>query len=166
MPCRKDNVYFCPRQYLDNLVNSILLGLTAVLAGTWVGAIIFHSAIVAPGVFRVLDEPSARRFLRDLFPRFFRFGIACGALLIVATAGAAALGSTLAPKLLAAAVAMTVLEVVSLRMVPAINAAKDSGEAGQARFARLHGLNVMLTLLILLIGIVVLFATGSAGGSA
>ena len=144
-------------------MDSILLGLTAVLAGTWVGAIVFHSAIVAPGVFRVLDESSARQFLRDLFPRFFRFGLACGALMIVATGSAVALGNALAPGLLTAAVVMTGLEAVSLWMVPAINAAKDAGQSGDTRFARLHRMSVLLTLVILITGVGVLYTAAATG---
>ena len=51
---------------------------------------------------------------------------------------------------------MTVLAIISLALVPRINAARDEGEAGAARFESLHRLSVLLTVLILLAGIVVL----------
>ena len=52
--------------------------------GAWVGAILFQSAIVAPSVFGVLDDAAARGFLRTLFPRFFRFGMICAGLCLLA----------------------------------------------------------------------------------
>ena len=64
----------------------LLVALSLVLAasGAWIGAILFQSAIVAPSVFSVLDEASARRFLRTLFPRFFRLGVICSGLSLAA----------------------------------------------------------------------------------
>ena len=56
-------------------------------AGVWIGAIVFQSAVVAPAVFVDLDEAAARSFLRTLFPRFFRLGLVCGALMLAALLG-------------------------------------------------------------------------------
>jgi hypothetical protein len=130
-------------------------------AGAWIGAIVFQSAVVAPTVFVDLDESAARVFLRRLFPRFFKLGLVCGALML---AGLALVGFD-APNALpiaALTVAMLVLEAASLWMVPAINAARDAGEAGKARFDRLHRLSVLFTVVILLLGIGVI-ALVSAG---
>lgn len=130
-------------------------------AGTWIGAIVFQSAVVAPTVFVDLDEPTARVFLRRLFPRFFKLGLVCGALML---AGLALLGFG-TPKALpiaALTIAMLVLEAASLWMVPAINAARDAGAAGKARFDRLHRLSVLFTVVILFLGVGVL-ALVSAG---
>ena len=133
------------------------------LAGSaWVGAIVFHSSVVAPAVFATLDDSGARLFLRDLFPKFFRFGLACGALIAAAVA-ALAISSSWSDGVLYLAVAtalMIALEVISLRMVPAINAARDAGTSGEARFRRLHGASVLLTVVILLLGIGVLALFG------
>ena len=135
----------------------LALSIAALAAAVWVGAIVFQSAIVARSVFTALDAPDASKFLRRLFPSFFRMGIVCGA---VMSAGFAflAFGSE-APYSawpFALSAAMTLLAAVSLAMVPGINAARDEGESGAARFERLHRLNVLLTVLILFAGIVVL----------
>ena len=142
-------------------MSSIAFGAAAVLIGTWIGAIIFHSAVVAPSVFAGLDEPTARRFLRDLFPKFFKLGLICGGLTLAAAGLALWFGAEGASALLAAALLMTILEGISLWMVPSINAARDAGAEGAARFTRLHRISVMLTVLILLIGIAVLYQLGS-----
>ncbi|MEM9072286.1 MAG: DUF4149 domain-containing protein [Myxococcota bacterium] len=142
-------------------MESIAMGIATVLVGTWIGAIIFHSAVVAPTVFRGLDEEAARSFLRTLFPKFFKLGLVCGTLTVVAAAVALAAGSDNALLLLGTAAGMTLLEGVSLAMIPAINAARDAGPAGAARFARLHKINVLLTVVILIVGLVVLYRLGA-----
>ena len=50
---------------MSNIIN-LLCGLVA-------GTIVFHSAIVAPTVFRTLGERDASVFLRTIFPKFFLF---------------------------------------------------------------------------------------------
>ncbi len=129
--------------------------LMTIAAGTWTGAIVFQSAVVAPAVFVDLDEAAARSFLRTLFPRFFRLGLVCGALMLAALLGlGVAAGWTATTIVLAAMTSvMIVLEAISLALVPHINAARDAGQAGEARFTRLHRTSVLLTVVILLLGI-------------
>lgn len=149
-------------------METLAVALLTTSAGVWVGSIVFQSAVVAPAVFVDLDEASARSFLRTLFPRFFRLGLICGALMLagllgyVAVAGWTATGVVLA----CTTVVMVMLEAISLAMVPHINAARDAGEAGRAKFARLHRTSVVLTVAILLLGVSVLavIAAGAAAG--
>ncbi len=137
--------------------------LLTISAGIWVGAIIFQTAVVAPVVFVDLNESAARTFLRTLFPRFYRLGLVCGALMM---AGLIWLGLVAGwpPSVVALAAvtaSMILLEAVSLWMVPKINAARDAGSAGEALFARLHRISVLLTIAILLLGIGVLAAVST-----
>lgn len=130
----------------------------------WVGAIVFQSAIVAPAVFAALDAENARLFLRTLFPRFFRLGIVCGSIMI---AGVIALGlvARWSDKLLtiaALSAIMLILQTVSLKLVPHINAARDAGEAGSARFHTLHRLSVGFTVVVLLMGTIALVIVGAS----
>ena len=135
----------------------LALSVATLGAAVWTGAIVFQSALVAPSVFSALEAPDASKFLRRLFPSFFRLGIVCG---VVTTAGFAFVAflsgpaHVLWPLVLSAT--MTLLAIVSLLMVPGINAARDAGESGAARFERLHRLSVLLTVAILLGGIIVL----------
>ena len=121
-------------------------------AGSWIGAIVFQTAVVAPTVFVDLDEAAARVFLRRLFPRFFKLGLICGVLMLV---GLALVGFDAPNGLPIAALtaAMLILEAASLWMVPAINTARDAGAAGKARFDRLHRVSVLFTVVILILGI-------------
>lgn len=137
------------------------VSLFLVAAGTWVGTIIFHSAIVAPTVFTSFAESDARLFLRKLFPRFFKLGLLCGVLMLVGLT-LVGLDSTSVQLVAALTTAMLVLEASSLAMVPGINAARDAGPSGEARFRRLHRINVLLTVVVLLLGIGVLVATAFA----
>lgn len=135
------------------------LGIFAAIgaAGIWAGSIVFHSAVVAPATFKVLSADDAGLFLRRLFPAFFRFGLVCGALMIVGLLLALGPRAALTSLTMALAIAMCVLQVICLAMVPAINAARDQGEAGRQRFGRLHGINVMLTLGVLVMGVIVIY---------
>ena len=144
-------------------MESLAIALITLAAGTWVGAIIFQSAVVAPAVFVDLDAESARRFLRTLFPRFYRLGLICGVLIMLGVATVAVLTGW-SERLAIAGVAtltMVFLQVISLRLVPRINAARDSGDAGQGRFERLHRISVVLTVVILIIGVGLLSFIGA-----
>ncbi|MEJ2534569.1 MAG: DUF4149 domain-containing protein [Gammaproteobacteria bacterium] len=125
--------------------------LTLVLA-TWLGAIVLQSAVVAPVLFTALDEAQAGRVLRRLFPRFFRFGLVCGAIALacaVALLAGSAPGNAIRPLDLALLGAMAVAQALCLWLVPRINRARDEGTNGAGRFRRLHGLSVVLTLAVL-----------------
>ena len=141
------------------IANIVLLA----AAGAWVGAIVFQSAIVAPSVFTVLDESSARGFLRSLFPRFFRLGLVLGGLSLLAALAAGTTASwqdgTVAVATLAAAIAL--MAWLALAMIPAINAARDEGDAGQKRFTALHRLSVLLTLSMLMAGLAIIGIAGA-----
>ena len=47
------------------------MDLTLFLISIWVGSIIFFSAIIAPTVFKALDEKNAGIFLRAFFPKYY-----------------------------------------------------------------------------------------------
>ncbi len=134
-------------------------------AGTFVGKIVFQSFVVAPTVFGSLDEPSARRFLRDVFPKFYRLGLGCGGVMLAALifAGTAGRWTGVIVSLTALTAAMIVLEAVSLRIVPVINAARDAGQS--TRFDRLHRVSVGLTLLALALGISAVALLVTAAGA-
>lgn len=138
--------------------------LAALLAlGTWLGSIIFQSAVVAPVAFSSLDQDGARRLLRRLFPRFFRLGIACG---VVALSGIALAGRAPGSLVFLIVAGMLFANVIALAMVPAINAASDAGAAGKQRFRILHGTSVLLTLGVLAgcIAVVAMLTASLAGG--
>lgn len=96
--------------------------------------------------------------LRALFPRFFRLNAGAGAVAAAALLVAGLLQGW-PPALLwgaAGALAIAGCNVVSLGLVPSINAARDAGEAAAGRFAALHRLSVILTLAALILAAAVL----------
>lgn len=122
------------------------------------GALVFFAAVVAPTVFRALDEDAAGRFLRRLFPRYYLF-----------VAGAAALAAIgfvpLSPGMALAMAAITGGALFSRQVLtPRINAQRDRQRAGDAaagkRFDRLHKTSVIINTvqLALATGVIVTLA--------
>ena len=126
-----------------------MYGIT-VLISIWIGVIVFFSTIIAPTVFKTLDEKSAGVFLRAFFPKYYLFAIIIGL---------TALGLIMIFKiemsniLYMAIVSMTILSIISRFMIPIINNARDMGEKGKQKFNRLHALSVSLNVITLVIGL-------------
>ena len=126
-----------------------IYGIT-VLISIWVGVIIFFSAIIAPTVFKTLDEKSAGIFLRAFFPKYYLFAIVIG---LAALALIMIFDIKVSNILYIAIVSMTILSIISRFMIPMINNARDMGEKGKEKFNRLHMLSVSLNVITLVIGL-------------
>lgn len=138
----------------------LLIGILA-LAAMLVGGLIFAGGAVAPVAVKVLPEDAAARFLRAFWPRYYRAGAFGGAaltLVLGVLAPNATVGVHYAALLTALAALFTIGLWLALRMIPAINAARDG--ADPARFARLHGVVLGVTALALLAGVAFLVALG------
>ena len=121
-----------------------------VLVSIWAGVIIFFSAIIAPTVFKTLDEKSAGVFLRAFFPKYYLFAIVIG---LLALALIMVFGINIKDPLYISIVSMTILSIISRFMIPAINNARDLGEEGKTKFNRLHTISVLLNVITLVIGL-------------
>ena len=126
-----------------------MYGIT-VLISIWIGVIIFFSAIIAPTVFKTLDEKSAGVFLRAFFPKYYLFAIVIG---LAALALIMIFNIEMSNILYIAIVSMTILSIISRFMIPIINNARDMGEKGKQKFNRLHALSVSLNVITLVIGL-------------
>ena len=126
-------------------INGIL-----VLVSIWAGVIIFFSAIIAPTVFKTLDEKSAGVFLRAFFPKYYLFAIVIG---LLALALIMVFGINIKDPLYISIVSMTILSIISRFMIPDINNARDLGEEGKTKFNRLHTISVWLNIITLVIGL-------------
>lgn len=140
----------------------MLLTLLLAAIGVALGSIVFLSFVLAPVVFQTLDAAAASRLLRALFPRYYRLGLLCcatglGSAVLLASTHASIVTSGCAVLL----AAMTVSTAYSLRLVPRINAARDSGL--RARFEALHLRSVVLNAanLVLAVGALVLATMAS-----
>ena len=127
------------------------MDLTLFLISMWVGSIIFFSAIIAPTVFKALDEKNAGIFLRAFFPKYYIFGIILGFIALILGIKAMSL------ILVSMVVAMILLSIISRLMIPVINAARDMGVEGESRFKKLHTLSVFLNILTLIIGLIFIY---------
>ena len=126
-----------------------MYGIT-VLISIWIGVIVFFSAIIAPTVFKTLDEKSAGVFLRAFFPKYYLFAIVIG---LAALASIMIFNIEMSNILYIAIVSMTILSIISRFMIPIINNARDMGEKGKQKFNRLHTLSVSLNVITLVIGL-------------
>ena len=104
-------------------------------------------SIIAPAVFKTIDIQEAGPFLRNVFPKLFLVVLILSltSLLYLYFFGTKD-GVPLAVSF-ATAIAMTICYII----VPATNAAKDSGNEDQ--FKRLHTVSVLLTLTVLIINL-------------
>ena len=120
-----------------------------IIISIWSGTIIFFSAVVAPTVFKSLDEREAGVFLRAFFPKYYIFGIVLGAISIIYL-----LFSPVHSHLLYSIIAMTILTILGRMSIPIINKARDTNN--EQAFKRYHLISVMMNVLTLVIGIIIL----------
>ena len=120
-----------------------------ILVSIWSGVIIFFSAVVAPTVFKSLEEREAGVFLRAFFPKYYIFGIVLGVASVVIL-----MFMPVSAILTYAIVAMTLLTVLGRMSIPIINSARDSGD--EAGFKKYHLISVLMNVLTLIIGLVIL----------
>ena len=126
---------------MSNIIN-LLCGLVA-------GTIVFHSAIVAPTVFRTLGERDASVFLRTIFPKFFLFLT----LINVVNVLLALIDGQFGVMVMAAISA--VLMGIAYGIISMTNRSRDEGL--QQRFSQLHRVSVLLTVAVLSINVVAAF---------
>jgi hypothetical protein len=50
----------------------------ALAVATWLGNVVCVSFVVTPAAHGNFETPDARRFLRPIFPRYYRLGLLCG----------------------------------------------------------------------------------------
>jgi membrane associated rhomboid family serine protease len=123
--------------------------LITLLCGLVAGTIVFHSAIVAPTVFRTLGEHDASVFLRTIFPKFFVFLTFVN----VINFFLALIDGQFAVTVMAAISA--VLMGIAYGIIPLTNRSRDEGL--RQRFAKLHRVSVLLTVAVLSINVVAAF---------
>jgi hypothetical protein len=127
-----------------------VVGLIALAA--LAGGMGFFGAVVAPLVFRALEPPISGRFIRALFPHYYRFTFAAAAI--------AAIGLFPIAPWCAAVLALAALATLWLwlSLMPWLNVLRDSGQ--EAAFSRAHRLSVIVNQIELLIAVAVLVRIG------
>lgn len=153
-------------------MNQALRWLYLVSLVTWIGSIIFFSAIVAPTIFKVLKPEDRGEFLHQLFSKYYLLGMICAVvgiicvgllvfdrsfgkwpgvatLVLLAIMGAVNLWmrQSVAPQL---------TELRSQRTAIAAKGEPPSAEV-DAEFDSLHRLSVRMNVAVLLSGLVLVF---------
>ena len=119
--------------------------------GTWLGGILFFSAIVAPAAFTLFSSEQAGNIVNLTLGRLHLAGMVCGVIYLIATAAAAGTPAALlrpAPLLVLAMIALTFVSQFWIAgNMAAIRAqvsgpveALPAGDALRANFDRLHRL--------------------------
>ena len=116
------------------------MDLAILLSGIAAGAILFHTAIIAPTVFKTLEPAEVKIFLRAVFPKLFNLLVFLGIIMLVLFFFG--MGS------IYVALTTTILPLVCGRLVPATNKARDDGNT--KLFNNLHTVSVVLTIIVLL----------------
>jgi uncharacterized membrane protein len=155
-------------------MNNFLRFLQVFVIGTWLGAIIFFSFAVAPGVFGILaSRDEAGAVVGFALGRLHLMGVIAAIIYLVASLVLWRSSPTFG-KIAALAVVMMLLATLdsSYIVVPRMNAlraemgsvaATPASDARRAEFDRLHGVSVMLEGGILFMGILALSLTVKTG---
>jgi hypothetical protein len=108
----------------------------------WLGSVVCVSFVVTPMAHGTLAAAEARRFLRPLFPRYYRLGAICGfvALGVVLLGRAGLSQEELARLTVPVAIAMITTLVGGEWILPRMRDLDRDDE----RFARLHQVSAML----------------------
>ena len=136
----------------------LMAGLVCLIAA-YLGALVFGTGAVAPLMVRTLGEAGAAPLLRAYWPRFHGFAVGAGTLIMLCIAVGSVFSAV--PVMYSLLVVMlcalmTACFLLGWRLIPAINAARDSG--AEAEFSRLHRLDVMLVGLGMLLALLVIVA--------
>jgi len=151
------------------MLGTVLRSVESLGLGVWVGSILFFSFVAAPTAFRSLDTQNAGLFVRGIFPKYYLFGIICGALTLAAGAVYRAMRGDWAGR---SAVTLAIIGAMFLTTVyarqglmPVIErhrdarAAAEEGtpeyDAAHQKFRAGHRASVILNLAVLILGIVV-----------
>lgn len=137
------------------MLNAVLI----IALGVWLGAMVFFASVVAPTVFGTLEPMLAGHMIRQVFPRYYFFGLVS---LSIATL-ASLFASASSPWIIIACTAMVGITFYAREvLMPQVNAARDvmleAGEARAAEFKRLHQRSVQLNMVEMVVCVVVLYA--------
>ena len=119
----------------------------SIISGIICGIILLQTSVIAPSVFKYLNQNQTRDLLRAIFPKFFLFILFLGLFSLVI-----GLINDLHFDIQLIVSSLTViLSIICYFIIPATNAAKDNND--QNRFKILHKISVLSTVIILIANI-------------
>jgi len=125
--------------------------ISILISGVICGMILFQTLVVAPSVFKTMDESSTGLFLRSVFPRLFLIILTLGLLSVFLTT---VFGSPSSANIITSGFTVLGMSICYL-IVPATNRSRDDGN--KILFGRLHALSVFLTMSVLIANLIWIF---------
>ena len=122
----------------------MLFNLELVISGTICGIILLQTSVIAPSVFKYLDQSQTRDLLRAIFPKFFLFILILASLSLMV-----GILNNLKFDIQIIIASLTVaLSILCYIIIPSTNEAKDKNN--QKKFKFLHNVSVISTVIILI----------------
>ena len=129
----------------------MLYSLELILSGIICGIILFQTSVIAPSVFKYLDQNQIRDLLRAIFPKFFLYILLLASLSLVV-----GISENVKFDIQTIIASLTVvLSILCYIIIPSTNEAKDKNN--QKRFKFLHNLSVISTVIIFLTNLSLVF---------
>ena len=129
----------------------MLFSLKLILSGIICGIILFQTSVIAPSVFKYLDQNQIRDLLRAIFPKFFLYILILASFSLVV-----GILDNLKLDIQTIITSLTVvLSILCYIIIPSTNEAKDDNN--QKRFKFLHNLSVTSTVIIFLANLSLVF---------
>ena len=129
----------------------MLNNLEVLISGSICGIILLQTSVIAPNVFKYLNQNQTRDLLRAVFPKFFLIILFLGVLSF--TVGL--LNNIKIDSQTVIATITFILSILCYLIIPATNEAKDKNN--QSRFKFLHNVSVISTVAILIANLSLVF---------
>ena len=129
----------------------MLFNLELIISGIICGIILLQTSVIAPNVFKYLDQNQTRDLLRAIFPKFFLYILLLASLSLVL----GILDNVKFDIQTIIALLTVVLSILCYIIIPSTNEAKDKNN--QKRFKFLHNLSVISTVIIFLTNLSLVF---------
>jgi hypothetical protein len=131
----------------------------------WLGSIIFFSFFVAPVVFKTLDREKAGEIVGIIFPRYYKLGYICGALILLCflmIGGAGLKWCAWGIMVLGSGLAGLVINPKAKKIKEQLKSSPENEIPPlEVKFKTLHSLSVKLNALVLFSGLWLLGLTAS-----
>jgi hypothetical protein len=131
----------------------------------WLGSIIFFSFFVAPVVFKTLDREKAGEIVGIIFPRYYKLGYICGALILLSflmTDNVGLKWCAWGVMVLGSGLAGLVINPKAKKLKEQLKSSPENEiPTLEAKFKTLHSLSVKLNALVLFSGLWLLGLTTS-----
>ncbi len=129
----------------------MLISLEVIISGSICGIILLQTSVIAPNVFKYLDQNQTRDLLRAIFPKFFLFILFLSLLSFIV----GLLNEVKFDHQTIIATTTFILSLLCYLIIPATNAAKDKNN--QKQFKLLHKISVISTVIILITNLSLVF---------